>query len=88
MEYSNRLEYKGFIGTLIYEAEHEAFFGEVIDCIDVISYRGDTRDEAVMAFAQAVEDYLEFVRDLEERKKQKRKTKTKTKRKRKSRRRK
>lgn len=82
MEYTNYLEYKGFNARLVYEADYEAYFGEVINCFDIIHFSGETRDEAILAFHQSVEDYLQFLEDLKNKPKKKVKTKTKRARKR------
>lgn len=52
--------YKGYAGT--FEVDHEAgiIFGRVTGLRDVITFQGETVAEAIQAFRDSVDDYLEF----------------------------
>lgn len=55
---SNRMEYKGYVGSVEFSAEDRTFFGKVIGLRALISYEGTTASELVADFHRAVDDYL------------------------------
>jgi predicted HicB family RNase H-like nuclease len=54
------MEYKGYIGTVAFDAEADLFCGEVINIRDVVTFQGRSVDEIRQAFRESVEDYLAF----------------------------
>ncbi|MGK5094569.1 type II toxin-antitoxin system HicB family antitoxin [Deltaproteobacteria bacterium TL4] len=54
------MEYKGYIGYVVFDDEAEIFHGEVINTRDVITFQGQSVSEIKKAFIDSVEDYLEF----------------------------
>lgn len=52
------MQHKGYRGTA--RLEDGAFFGQVADLKDVITFRGATLEEARLAFEESVDDYLAF----------------------------
>jgi len=54
------LEYKGYIGTVLFDSEAEIFHGEILGLRDVITFQGTTPSEIKQAFYDSVDDYLEF----------------------------
>ena len=56
----NVLNYKNYIGTVEFSEEDKVFFGKVIGITDSISFEGDTVDNLIEDFHDAVDDYLEF----------------------------
>jgi predicted HicB family RNase H-like nuclease len=54
------LKHKGYIGSTQFDAEDEVFHGRVIGIRDVITFQGTSVEELKQAFADSVEDYLEF----------------------------
>jgi predicted HicB family RNase H-like nuclease len=60
------MEYKGYLGRVIFDDEADIFHGEVINLRDVITFEGKTVDELRHAFRDSVEDYLEFCAELGE----------------------
>ncbi len=56
----NVLNYKNYIGTVEFSEEDKVFFGKVIGITDSISFEGDTVDNLIEDFHNAVDDYLEF----------------------------
>lgn len=54
------LEYKGYQGTVHFDADAGIFHGEVLHLRDVITFEGTSVDEIVQAFRDSVDDYLEF----------------------------
>ena len=60
------LNYKGYIGHVEFDDEHEIFTGEVINTKDVITFQADTAHGLKKAFIDSVEDYLDFCRERNE----------------------
>lgn len=56
----NTLEYKGYLGLVVYDDDAGIFHGEVINLRDVITFQGNCVDELREALKDSVEDYLEF----------------------------
>jgi predicted HicB family RNase H-like nuclease len=54
------MEYKGYIGHVVYDDEAEIFHGDVINIRDVVTFQGTTVEEIKQAFRDSVEDYLDF----------------------------
>jgi predicted HicB family RNase H-like nuclease len=52
------MEYKGYIGTVEYDAEAKLFHGDIINTRDVITFQGTTVKEIEDAFKESIEDYL------------------------------
>jgi predicted RNase H-like HicB family nuclease len=53
------LTYKGYAAHVEFDAEDRLFFGRVAGIRDIISFHGESVDELVKAFEDAVDDYLE-----------------------------
>lgn len=60
------LNYKNYFGHVEYDDEAEIFHGEVINTRDVITFQGTTVAELKQAFADSIDDYLEFCRENNE----------------------
>jgi len=54
------MQYKGYIGHLVFDDEAEIFHGEVINTRDVITFQGKSVEEIKKEFRESVDDYLEF----------------------------
>ncbi len=54
------MEYKGYIGHVIFDDMADIFHGEVINTRDVITFQGQSVKEIKNEFINSVEDYLEF----------------------------
>jgi len=52
------MEYRGYLGTVEYDAEAKIFHGDVINTRDVITFQGTTVDEIERAFKESVDDYI------------------------------
>ena len=57
------MEYKGYIGRVELDDEAGLFHGEVINTRDVITFQGTSVEELRQAFADSIEDYLEFCKE-------------------------
>ena len=54
------MQYKGFIGHVVFDDEAEIFHGEVINTKDVITFQGQSVEEIKKEFKESVDDYLDF----------------------------
>ncbi len=57
------MEYKGYIGNVIFDYEAKIFHGEVINTRDVITFQGKSVTEIEKAFKESIEDYLEWCKE-------------------------
>lgn len=56
---SDVLTYKGHTARIEFDAEDRIFFGRVASIEDGVGFHGETVDELVAAFHEAVDDYVE-----------------------------
>ena len=54
----DKLTYKGFIGSVHFQAEDEVFFGRIEGILDLITFEGESVASLKSAFEEAVEDYM------------------------------
>lgn len=54
------MQYKGYIGHLVFDDKAEVFHGEVINTKDVITFQGKSVEEIKKEFKASIDDYLEF----------------------------
>ena len=54
----NKMEYKGYIGSVEFSPEEEIFYGKVQGIRSLISYEGTNAAELVSDFHSAVDDYI------------------------------
>lgn len=54
------IEYKGYSGLMEVDPEDGVIAGRVLGIRDVITFEGDTVPQAIQAFHDSVDDYLEF----------------------------
>jgi len=57
------MEYKGYIGNIIYDDEARLFHGDVINTRDVITFQGKSVDELEKAFKDSIDDYISWCKD-------------------------
>jgi predicted HicB family RNase H-like nuclease len=57
------IEYKGYVGIVVYDAEAKLFHGDIVNTRDVITFQGTSVEEIEKAFRDSVEDYLAWYRD-------------------------
>ncbi len=55
---SKPLSYKGYAAHIQFDAEDRIFFGRIVGIADIVSFHGDSVDELVRAFEEAVDDYI------------------------------
>ena len=51
------MEYKGYLGTVEYDAQAKIFHGDIVNTRDVITFQGTTVDEIERAFKDSINDY-------------------------------
>ena len=54
------IEYKGYLGTVEFDAEAHIFHGEVINTRDVITFQGKSVKEIEKAFKESIQDYINW----------------------------
>ena len=57
---SGCLNYKGYIGSVVFSEEDTVFHGKVIGVKALISFEGDSVNAITEDFHKAVDEYLEF----------------------------
>ena len=55
---SNMLEHRGYLGSVLYSDEDQAFHGRLEFMRDLVSYEGSDAKSLKSAFQEAVDDYL------------------------------
>jgi predicted HicB family RNase H-like nuclease len=58
------LNYKGFTGKLEVDLNAQIIKGHVLDSRDVVTFQGNTVNEAKQSFQDAIDDYLEICTEL------------------------
>lgn len=58
--------YKGYTAQLEVDTDSNLIYGQVIDIKDVITFKGETVEQARLAFQDSVDDYLEWCAELGE----------------------
>lgn len=56
----NMMQYKGFYGSIEYDADDLIFFGKLEFIRSLVSYEGESASEITKAFENAVDEYLEM----------------------------
>ena len=54
------MEYKDYVGQVIFDDEANIFHGEVVNTRDVITFQGQSVEEIRQAFCESVDEYLEW----------------------------
>ena len=57
------IKYKGFIGSVHFDAEDEVFHGKIEGAPDLVTFEGKSVKELKKAFQEAVEDYLALCKE-------------------------
>lgn len=53
-------EYKGYIGSVEYDADADIFHGVVINTKDIITFEGTCVEDLKKSLAESIEEYLAF----------------------------
>jgi len=57
------MQYKGYSANVLFDDETDLFHGEVLGIRDVVTFQGRSVKDLRKAFAESVDDYIEFCRD-------------------------
>ncbi|MBI4690795.1 MAG: type II toxin-antitoxin system HicB family antitoxin [Nitrospirae bacterium] len=57
------LTYKGFIGSVHFSADDKVFHGKIEGITDLVSFEGQTVNELIKAFHEAVDDYIALCKE-------------------------
>ncbi len=57
------LSYKGFIGSVHFNAEDRVFHGKIEGINDLVTFEGKGVDEPIKAFHEEVDDYIELCKE-------------------------
>ena len=57
------MEYKGYLGTVEYDAQAKIFHGDIINTRDVITFQGTTVNEIERAFEDSINDYIAWCKE-------------------------
>ncbi len=52
------LIYKGFIGQIDFDSEHNKLVGEIVNSVDILEFDGYSAEEIRINFRKCVDDYL------------------------------
>ena len=61
----NSMTYKGYMASMIFDAEDKIIVGRVLDIDDIISFHGESVSEFQLNFHAAIEDYLAASKELD-----------------------
>jgi predicted HicB family RNase H-like nuclease len=59
------MEYKGYVGHVVFDDEANIFHGEVINTRDVITFQGRSVEEIRTAFQGSIDEYLSWCKERE-----------------------
>ena len=57
------ITYKNFIGSVHFSTEDSVFFGKIEGINDLVTFEGNTVEEIIKAFQEAVEDYIQLCKE-------------------------
>ena len=60
---NNIMEYKGYVGSVEFSMEDKLFYGKVQGIQALISFEGQSADELIQDFQNAVDDYLALCKE-------------------------
>lgn len=60
------LSYKGYHGSFDYSENDKCWYGKIEGITDLVTYEAETRAELEKSFHEAVDDYIEFCKEIEE----------------------
>jgi hypothetical protein len=62
----NQLDYKGYITFIHYSVQDEVLYGKIENTTDLISFESQSVENIKQEFQNAVDDYLDFCKELGE----------------------
>lgn len=58
------LKYKGYEGYVHFSTEDNLYYGWILDIKDLVDYNSETEDNIENQFRLAVDDYIEFKKEI------------------------
>jgi len=58
------MHYRGYLGTIEHSRDDGCFYGKLVLPNDLVSYEGEDKSELETAFHDAVDDYLENLKQV------------------------
>lgn len=58
------IEYKGYVGSIEYSLDDDVYYGKLLNIADLVNYEGDTFELLCENYLNAVDDYIEFKKEL------------------------
>ena len=58
------LKYKGYEGHVHFSPEDNVYYGWILDIKDLVDYNSETEDDIENQFRLAVDDYIEFKKEI------------------------
>lgn len=59
------VEYKGYIGSIDFDAENNTYYGKLLNIKDLVNYHADNIIDLEKQYHLAVDDYIEFKKEIE-----------------------
>jgi predicted HicB family RNase H-like nuclease len=59
------IQYKGYIGKILFSADTTSFYGEVINSENLIAFQAPNPQSAIQAMQEAVDHYLTYMSPTE-----------------------
>lgn len=66
MDYGQFYEYKGFVGSISFSEEDAIYHGCLLNIRDFVNYEGKDLKELYQSYMNAVDDYIEIRREIDE----------------------
>ncbi len=58
------MKYRGFTANILYDEQDRIFFGHLYGTYDNVHFEGSSIDELESAFQEAVDDYLDYCKEM------------------------
>jgi predicted HicB family RNase H-like nuclease len=58
------IQYKSYYAEIHFSSEDEVFYGKLIGINDLVNFEADSVKGLKIAFAEAVEDYIDFCKEI------------------------
>ena len=59
------LEYKGFVGSIEFDATNKTYYGHLLDIGDLVCYQADNIIDLHEQYHLAANDYIEFKKEID-----------------------
>lgn len=66
MKIGQFIEYKGYVGSIEYDSKNNIYYGGLLNIRDFVDYKANNVEELYRHYHESVDDYIEFIKELEE----------------------